>query len=118
MQISIGMVEKSQGAFSSVGFVNWQILGIVQFQNEAKKKFNIVNICTNLMHSHLSMDILEMLISIYKKWPNFKMIWNAQSLGAGSKCSQAEFKNAKMTRLKIDIQTHEIKEHETNWHKT
>jgi hypothetical protein len=81
MQRSIGMVENPQGASSYLGFVNWQILGIVRFQNEAKQVFNIVSICTNLKHSHLSKDNLEILISIYKKWPNLKMVWNAQIWG-------------------------------------
>jgi hypothetical protein len=71
MQRSIGMVKNPQGAFSYLGFVNWQILGIVRFQNEAKNVFNIVSIRTNLKHSHLSKDNLEILISIYKKSPNF-----------------------------------------------
>jgi hypothetical protein len=34
--------------FSYVGFVAIQILGIMGFHIEAKRIFNIVNICTNL----------------------------------------------------------------------
>jgi len=52
--------------FSYVVFVAQQIWGIIGFQIEAKKVFNITSICTNLKRSQLSMDNLEMLINIYK----------------------------------------------------
>jgi len=41
----------------------------VGFQIEAERVFNIASICTNLQHSWLAIENLEMLISIYKKWP-------------------------------------------------
>jgi hypothetical protein len=31
---------------------------------------NITNICTNLQHSQLGIENLEMLISIYMNWPD------------------------------------------------
>lgn len=31
---------------------------------------NITNICTNIQHSQLGIENLEMLISIYKNWPD------------------------------------------------
>jgi hypothetical protein len=53
MQRSIGMVENHKVQFSYVGFVDWQILGIVGSQIEVEKVFNIINICTNLQCFHL-----------------------------------------------------------------
>jgi hypothetical protein len=51
--------------YSYVGFVARQILGIVGSQIGAERIFSIVGICTNLGHSRLGIDNLEMLISIY-----------------------------------------------------
>ncbi len=51
---------------SYVGFVVCQILGIVWLQIEAERLVNIAGICTNLHHSRLGMENLEMIISIYK----------------------------------------------------
>jgi hypothetical protein len=56
--------------YSYVGFVAQQILGIVGFQIEVERVFNIATICTNLLHSWFGMDNLEMFINIYKHWPN------------------------------------------------
>ncbi len=39
-------------------------------QIEAERIFSIASICTNLQHSWLGIENLEMLISIYKNWPN------------------------------------------------
>ncbi len=51
--------------YSYVGFVARQILGIVGSQIEVERVFNIASICTNLRHSRLGIDNLEMFISIY-----------------------------------------------------
>ncbi len=56
--------------FSYVGFIARQIMGIVGFQIEAKRVFSIASICTNLWHFYLGMDNFQMLINIYKNWPN------------------------------------------------
>jgi hypothetical protein len=56
--------------YSYVEFVAPQILGIVGSQIEAKRVFSIASICTNLQHSWLGIDNLEMLINIYKNWPD------------------------------------------------
>jgi hypothetical protein len=39
-------------------------------QIEAKRVFNIADICTNLQHSWLGIENLEMLINIYKNSSN------------------------------------------------
>ncbi len=51
--------------YSCVGFVARQILDIVGSQIEAERVFSIAGICTNLRHSRLGIDNLEMLVSIY-----------------------------------------------------
>jgi hypothetical protein len=56
--------------YSYVGFVAQQILGIVGSQIEVEFFFNIATICMNLPQSWFGMDNLEMLINIYKNWPN------------------------------------------------
>jgi hypothetical protein len=43
-------------------------LWIVGSQIKAKIVFSIIGICTNLKHSWLGMDNLEMLINTYKNW--------------------------------------------------
>jgi len=53
--------------FSYVGFVAWQILGIVGSQIEAEKVFKIVSICINTRQFRLGIIFLEMLVSIYKE---------------------------------------------------
>jgi len=45
-------------------------LGIVGSQIEVEIFSNIATICMNLSHSWFGMDNLEMLINIYKNWPN------------------------------------------------
>jgi hypothetical protein len=47
--------------FSYVGFVAWQIIGIVGFHIEAKRIFNIVDICSSLWFAHLAWIILKCL---------------------------------------------------------
>jgi hypothetical protein len=47
--------------FSYVGFVAWQILEIVGFHIEAKRIFNIIDICSSLWCSHLAWIILKCL---------------------------------------------------------
>jgi hypothetical protein len=47
-----------------------QILGIVGSQIEVERVFDIVNICTNMRQSKLGINFLEMLVSIYKNWPD------------------------------------------------
>ncbi len=56
--------------FSYVGFVDRWILRIEDFQIMANEVLNITNICTNLQHSQWGSENLEMLISIYKNWPD------------------------------------------------
>jgi hypothetical protein len=46
------------------------MLGIVGFQVEAERIFNIINIYTNLRRNQLGMDNLHMLINICKNWLN------------------------------------------------
>ncbi len=43
-------------------------MGIVGSQIKAKRVFSIIGIYTNLKHSWLGMDNLEMLINTYKNW--------------------------------------------------
>ncbi len=66
--------------FSYVEFVAWQILGIVASQIEAKRVLNIVSICINLQRSWLGMDNLEMLINIYKNWPDDVHVGGSSSM--------------------------------------
>jgi hypothetical protein len=54
-------------------------LGIVGSQIEAERVFSIVGICTNLQHSRLGIDNLEMLISILL-WPNDARVGGSPSL--------------------------------------
>jgi hypothetical protein len=56
--------------YSYVGFVVQQILGIVGFQIDVKRVFNIASICTNVQRFRLGIDNLEMLVNICKNWPN------------------------------------------------
>jgi hypothetical protein len=58
-----------EGHFSYVGFLVRQILGIVGSQIEVERVFSIASICTNLHHSRLGTESIEMLISIYKNIP-------------------------------------------------
>jgi hypothetical protein len=55
---------------SYVEFVDQWILRIEDFQIMANGVLNITNICTNLLHSQLGIENIEMLISTYKNWPN------------------------------------------------
>jgi hypothetical protein len=56
--------------FYYVGFIAQQVLGIIGFQIEAYKVFNIVGIHTNLWHSWLGMGNFEMIINTYVTWSN------------------------------------------------
>ncbi len=56
--------------FSYVGFVGWQKNLIVGSQIEVEKVFSVASICTNLWCFWLGIKNLEMLISIYKNWPD------------------------------------------------
>ncbi len=47
-----------------------KILGIVGFQIEVERVFNIASICTNVQRFRLGIDNLEMLVNIYKNWPD------------------------------------------------
>ncbi len=66
--------------YSSIGFVAQQILGIVGSHIEVEFFFNIATICMNLSHSWFGMDNLEMLINIYKNWPNDVHVGDAPSI--------------------------------------
>jgi hypothetical protein len=68
-----------EGHFSYVKFVVHQILGIVGSHIEAKKIFNIVGIYTNLHHSRLGTENLEMFISINKNWPKYVRVGGSLS---------------------------------------
>ncbi len=58
-----------EGHLSYVGFIAHQILGIVGWQIEVDRVFNIASICMNLHCSRLGTKNLEMFINIYKNWP-------------------------------------------------
>ncbi len=66
--------------YSYVGFVAQQILDIVGSQIEVEKVFNIESICTNLRCSRLGIDNFEMLISIYKNWPDDALVGGSPSM--------------------------------------
>jgi hypothetical protein len=58
-----------KGHFSYVEFVACQILEIVGSHIEAEGVFNITCVYMNLHHSRLGTENLEMLINVYKNWP-------------------------------------------------
>jgi hypothetical protein len=55
-------------------------LGIAGFQIEVERVFGIASICTNLRRSRLSIDNLEMLINIYKNWPDDACVSGSPSM--------------------------------------
>jgi hypothetical protein len=68
--------------FPNIGFVARQILGIIGFPIELERAFNIVGICTNLRHSQLGIENLEMVMSyIYNNWSNDVCVKGWASMG-------------------------------------
>jgi hypothetical protein len=55
-------------------------LGIIGSQIQAKWVFSIAGICTNLQHFQLGMDNFEMLINIYKNWPDDAHVGGSSSI--------------------------------------
>jgi hypothetical protein len=56
------------------------VLGIVGFQIEVERIFNIVNICTNLRHFQSGMDNFEILIIIYQNWHSGAHVGSSPSM--------------------------------------
>jgi hypothetical protein len=50
--------------FPKIGFLAWQILGVIGFQIEIESKYS------NLKRCHLQTENLEKLIFVNKNWPN------------------------------------------------
>jgi hypothetical protein len=66
--------------FSYVKFVARQILEIVGLHIEAEKIFNITYIYMSLHCSRLGTKNLEMLINIYKNWPEYARVASSLSM--------------------------------------
>jgi hypothetical protein len=60
--------------FPTIGFLAWQILGVVGFQIETKIIFSLVGILTNLRRCHLQIDNLKNLIFVNRNWLNGPII--------------------------------------------
>jgi hypothetical protein len=56
--------------FSTIGFLAYKILGIVESQIETKRIFSLTSILTNLGRYHLQLENLENLIFVSKNWPS------------------------------------------------
>jgi hypothetical protein len=64
------MVAEHESMFAIVGFLAWQILGIVESQIETKRIFSLVGILTNLKRYKLQSKNLKNLIFVNKNWPS------------------------------------------------
>jgi hypothetical protein len=64
------MVETSWKQFSYVVFVARQILGVVGSCIKSERILSIASICINMQCSRLGIENFDMLVSIYKNWPN------------------------------------------------
>ncbi len=62
--------QKHEAMLSTIGFLTWHTLGVVEFQIETKIYLLLVGIFTNLRKHLLQTENLEMLIFINKNWPN------------------------------------------------
>jgi hypothetical protein len=56
--------------FSIVGFLAYQILGIIRSQIEIERNFSSPSRLPNLRRCHLQLNNLERLIFVNKNWPN------------------------------------------------
>jgi hypothetical protein len=55
--------------FPTIGFLAYQILGIIGSQIETKRIFSLASILTNLRRYRLQLENLENLIFVSKNWP-------------------------------------------------
>jgi len=59
-----------EGQFSNVGFLAKWVFGIVRFQIEIEKMFNLIGVLTTLKSCHLQVQNLNQIITIINNWPN------------------------------------------------
>jgi hypothetical protein len=67
--------HKHEAMFPIVGFLAWQILGIVGLQIETKRIFFLAIILTNLRRCCLQIEKNLKLIFVNKNWLNDPRIW-------------------------------------------
>jgi hypothetical protein len=103
MPRSLACWKAHEQHFSYVAFIAQQVLGIVGFQIEVERIFNIVNICIILRHFQFSMDNFETLKIIYKNWHNGAHIGSSPSMDkdehVGGLPSEEKFMHMKETLM-------------------
>jgi uncharacterized Tic20 family protein len=57
-----------EGQFPNVGFLGKQVLGILGFQIETERMFNLINVLTTLKCYHLQVQNLDLIIIIINNW--------------------------------------------------
>jgi hypothetical protein len=59
-----------EGQFLNVGFFAKQVFGILGFQIEIEKMFNLIGVLRTLEPSYLQVQNLDKIITIINNWPN------------------------------------------------